>query len=219
MDTQSLSESVARAYRSIRERIFDGSLTPGQELRESVLGEEIGVSRTPVRSALSLLEAEGLVIHERYRRYTVASLTIEEIDKIFELRMLLEGLAAQRAATRVTDDEIAELRRLNVEMLVCAGAQDVHDTRQYDELNTRFHVVILRAADSARLSAMLGSLIDLPLSFLSHYQPDLHRHFERSCQHHDEIIRALEQRNGTWAEAQMRAHLLSVRPGCPGSSF
>jgi DNA-binding GntR family transcriptional regulator len=211
MDRQTLSDSVARAYRAIREWIFDGTLAPGQELRESALAERIGVSRTPVRSALSRLEAEGLVVYERYRRYTVARLTREEIDKVFELRVVLEGLAARRAADRIDAESLAELRRLNDEMRACIEPRDTETTRRFDALNTAFHAIILRAADSARLEAMLSGLIDLPLSFLADYQPTLGLHFRRSCHHHDEIIVALERGNGAWAEAQMQAHLMSVR--------
>jgi DNA-binding GntR family transcriptional regulator len=213
MNRPNLSDSVEKAYRAIREWILDGTLEAGQDLRESDLGERIGVSRTPVRAALSRLEAEGLVVYERYRRYTVASLTLEEIDKIFELRVVLEGLAARRAATRIAPEALRELRALNAGMLDCCATQSAESTRRYDALNTGFHRIILQAADSRRLEAMLNGLIDLPLSFLSEYQPSLTSHFRRSCQHHDEIIRALEGGNADWAEAQMQAHLQSVRVG------
>lgn len=211
MNRPNLSESVEKAYRSIREWILDGTLEAGQDLRESDLGARIGVSRTPVRSALSRLEAEGLVIYERYRRYTVAALTLQDIDKIFELRVVLEGLAARRAATRIGAEDLAELRRLNAEMLDCAETRSAQSTRRYDALNTAFHRIVLQAADNRRLETMLNGLIDLPLSFLSEYQPSLASHFRRSCQHHEEIIRAMEAGNAEWAAAQMQAHLQSVR--------
>lgn len=211
MQTGTLSDSVEKAYLSIRAAIFDGSLTPGAPLRESVLAEMIGVSRTPVRAALSRLEREGLVLYEKYRRYTVSRLDAADIESIFNLRLALEGLAARLAARHVTPDQIAELRALNARMLAHVEARDATTIEGFDRLNASFHRLIATAAGDARLEAMLAGLVDLPLTFLARYRPQIHDHLSRSCQHHDEIATALEAANPDWAESQMRAHLLSVR--------
>ena len=208
---ETLSGSVALAYREIRAWIIGGTLAPGQELRESDLAERIGVSRTPVRAALSRLETEGLVVYERYRRYEVVNLTAGEIDKIFEIRVELEGLAARRAATRIGAEALADLARLTADMQAAADTPDGPDVTRFDALNTAFHEIIVQAADNRRLETMLAGLIDLPLAHLARYQAQMKTHLDRSCQHHREIIAALDKRNPVWAEAQMRAHLLSLR--------
>jgi DNA-binding GntR family transcriptional regulator len=208
-----LSSSVAAAYHAIRGWILDGTLPAREELRESDLAEKIGVRRTPVRSALGLLQAEGLVTYESYRRYTVVALDAEELDKIFELRVELEGLAARKAAQRISADDLEALRQhaTAMEEVVDRGGEGL--SLRFNDINTAFHVAIVRASGNERLGTMLSHLIDLPLALLSQYQPQLDRHLRRSCRHHREIIEALAAGNPAWAEAQMRAHLLSVRRG------
>jgi len=208
-----LTDSVSKAYTAIRSWIFEGELKPGQDLQEKQLGELIGVSRTPVRAALARLQNEGLVLYERYRRYTVVTLDGSELDRIFELRVELEGLAARRAANLITDDALEELVRIATQMEHVVECEDEDIILKFDGLNTQFHQIILKSAANVRLENMLNSLISLPLSLLEQYQPHLKQHFRRSCQHHREIIAALSQRNPDWAEAQMRSHILSVRRG------
>ena len=213
MATPELSDSISRAYSWIRERIFDGRLPAGQELQEKLLGEAIGVSRTPVRSALARLHAEGLVTYERYRRYAVAALDGPELDRIFELRVMLEGLAARHAALHITDDEIAELIDLEEKMEAAIASGGRENKGEFDRLNASFHKLILQAARHPRLEAILSSLVDMPLALLERYIQQIEGHLRRSCQHHRELIAAFERRNPDWAEAQMRAHLLSVLRG------
>jgi len=90
--------AVEAAYRYIRNAIVSGDLRSGDKLQESKLAERIGVSRTPVREALSRLGSEGLVVLERYRRGEVASFSGPDVAEIFRLRAKLEGHAARRAA-------------------------------------------------------------------------------------------------------------------------
>lgn len=211
MNSTTLSGSVEKSYRAIRGWIFDGTLTPGEALRESALAERVGVSRTPIRAALSRLEAEGLVVYEKYRRYTVAQLDAAAIESIFNLRLALEGLAARQAALHATPELLAELRRLNDGMRAHVAARDADTLEGFDRLNAAFHAAIAAAARDMRLESMLAGLIDLPLTFLARYRPQIDTHLARSCEHHAEIIAALEAGNADWAESQMRAHLLSMR--------
>jgi len=206
-------EAVSRAYGWIRERIFDGRLQPGEVLQEKLLGEAIGVSRTPVRSALAMLHAEGLVSYERYRRYTVAVLDDAEVERIFELRVMLEGLAARYAAKQVSEAEIAELSAICSAMEQIAEAPTRESVSKFDRLNARFHTLILGAANHPRLEKMLAGLVDLPMALLYRQIPEIERHFKLSCQQHRDILAALSQRNSRWAETLMQAHLLSLLPG------
>ncbi len=95
--------SVA-ATELIREAIVDGRLEPGRRLKEEELARELGISRTPIREALLMLQAEGLVDATPNRGAMVRVHTPEDLDDLYQLRALLEGYAARRAAARISDD-------------------------------------------------------------------------------------------------------------------
>ena len=101
--------AVDGAYRHIRGAIIRGELASGEVLLESRLAERIGVSRTPVREALSRLASEGLVSLGRYRRAQVSSFSMADVAEVFRLRGKLEGHAARRACRRISEEDIARL--------------------------------------------------------------------------------------------------------------
>src|SRR5947199_10401231 len=101
--------SVA-ATELIREAILDGRLEPGRRLKEEELARELGISRTPVREALLMLQAEGLVVSTPNRGAMVRVHDAEDLDDLYQLRALLEGHATRRAATRISEQEIEALR-------------------------------------------------------------------------------------------------------------
>ena len=199
------------AYVAIRDRILDGRFAVDDHLVEADLAAQLDVSRTPVREALRRLASEGLVTFQPNRGTRVAGWTDAELAEIFELRALLESYGARLAATRVTDEGLANMRELAGEMedLVAAdpGQEDFH---QVALANNAFHLAVLRAAGNERLVAILSSLVHVPLvqRTFAHYSPEA---LHRSLAHHREIISALEMRDGLWAESVMRAHILAAR--------
>jgi DNA-binding GntR family transcriptional regulator len=94
----------------IRQAIVDGRLPPGRRLKEEELARELGISRTPVREALLMLHAEGLVDVAPNRGAAVRSHSVEDLDDLYQLRAVLEGYSTRRAAHRLSDDEIHALR-------------------------------------------------------------------------------------------------------------
>lgn len=199
------------AYRFIRQAIITGELKTGETLQEARLARSIGVSRTPVRAALSRLSNEGLVVLERYRRGRVASFTRADVAEIFRLRAMLEGHGARRAALRITDAEIARLEALEVEMEEHFNDLGWHrHLVRFDELNNEFHAVIAGAAASPRLVKILASSLELPASIFNFYSEPLDERTRRTHRQHREIIDALKSRNPDWAEAAMSAHLFSI---------
>src|SRR5437870_8767566 len=100
--------SVA-ATEVIREAIIDGRLEPGRRLKEEDLARELGISRTPVREALLMLQAEGLVVATPNRGAIVRVHDAEDLDDLYQLRALLEGHATRRATPRISDEEIESL--------------------------------------------------------------------------------------------------------------
>lgn len=198
------------AYRHIRAAIISGDLPAGETLQEARLAEMIGVSRTPVREALSRLSNEGLVVLERYRRGRVASFSEADVAEIFRLRAKLEGHGARRAARRITAEQIAHLEAVEAEMEEHFDRVGWHrHLARFDELNNEFHATIAAAADSPRLERILASSLELPASIFNVYSEPVDERTRRTHRQHHEILSALRARNPDWAEAAMSAHLFS----------
>lgn len=191
----------------IREAIIDGRLAPGERLKEVELANELGISRTPVREALLVLQTEGLVEAVPNRGATVRTHTAEDLDDLYQLRALLEGYAARRAATRITQDVVDRL------LTSCErfdGLQDDHDLRDLVTENVLFHSTILETAGSDRLTSMVRKVIELPLVYKSYiwYSPDQRR---ISGHYHRQIVNALAAGDAERAELIMKEHVYEAR--------
>jgi DNA-binding GntR family transcriptional regulator len=192
----------------IRQAIIDGRLPPGRRLKEEELARELGISRTPVREALLMLHAEGLVDAAANRGAAVRSHSAEDLDDLYQLRALLEGYSTRRAATRLPDEAIQGLRAS------CARFDSLLETAaEMNELvneNLVFHQTILESAGSARLLAMVRQVIELPLVYRSYiwYSPEQQR---ISAHYHRQITRALEMRDAERAELVMKEHIYEAR--------
>lgn len=140
---------------AIRERIIDGTYAPGSRLYEETVAGELGVSRNPIREAFQVLAAEGFVALEPRRGASVASVDARHAADLFEVRRALEGLMAELAATKRTDEAVAELRA------IVADGQQAGDARQLarlPQLNTRFHDQLAKMAGNQLLATMLGQV-------------------------------------------------------------
>ncbi|MBE9605570.1 GntR family transcriptional regulator [Acetobacteraceae bacterium H6797] len=207
-----MSNATERAYQVIRDRIMDGSFAPGAPLREEMLAAEIGVSRTPIRDALRRLLADGLVESTRNYGTFVTEITWDDLQEVYQLRTMLEGFAAQRAATRITPEELAELERITGLMEALEGEVGEEEIASFSALNRDFHTVIVRAAHSRHLESMLGRVFQVPLVLLKQYRMHEWVNISRSNRQHREIIDALRARNPEWAGLLVAAHLNSTRP-------
>lgn len=212
---QTQKQSAAEvAYRHIRRRIIDGTLQSGAFLIEQDLAAEIGVSRTPVRDALHRLENEGLVHAEGNKRAMVRDFSESEVEECFELRAQFESFAAGRAATRITPEGIAELKRHATRMEEVVNDAGPEAALKFSDLNDLFHAIILDHAGSPRLRELMRPLMQVQLVLMKRYRHTIEMHLTRSCWHHSELIRAFEAHDPAWAESQMRTHMLSAKnPG------
>jgi DNA-binding GntR family transcriptional regulator len=207
--------AVDRVVAEIRSLILNGQLPPGFRLRESALAELIGVSRTPVREALSRLSSEGLVEVRPNRGAVVRAVPPSETKDVTGIRAHLEGMAAQGAAERITADQLAELEKLDGEMhqlVHSLGDENNENDENFEELaalNDRFHEIVRSAAHNAALQSMSQTFRLLPLAHRTfrHYDP---ARLRRSMSSHSELVEALRSRNGDWAEAVTRAHIWSA---------
>ena len=202
--------ATEHAYASVREGILHGTYKAGARLTEEDLARSTGVSRTPIREALRRLQAEGLVRLEANHGAIVAPFELADAEEIFELRAVLEPIAAERAAVRADGATIAELRAL-AEQQALASTQRVGSyLAQIADLNDRFHRLVQTAAGSARLIRVIAGLTEALLilgTFAKYTQNEL----VRSADQHLELVQAFEARDPKWAHGIMRAHVLAGR--------
>jgi DNA-binding GntR family transcriptional regulator len=208
-----VTQAADRAYSALRAGILTGRHGFGERLGEIEIADELGLSRTPVREALRRLGSEGLVEVLPNRGARVRTWTAQDLEETYELRAVLEGLAARRAAARIDEPMLAELDALAGRMVTVDPSLGHRPAGQFDELaalNGQFHTVITTAAGSAHLAATLGGLVQLPLVMQTYrrYTPAA---LARSHAHHREIVDALRAGDGAWAESVMRSHVLAAR--------
>lgn len=151
---QRLSELVSQ---QIIDWIVSGTLRAGQRLTAEEIASKLGVSRSPVREALRVLEASGYLESAPYRGTWVKELTAQEIEEVYMLREMLEGKAAYFAAQRITPAEIAQLERLNRAISKCV---EQGDRIQQQELNKEFHFTLYAISGKPRLCSLIKSLWD-----------------------------------------------------------
>ncbi len=200
-----MSRASNTAYEAIRSHVLSGATAPGEQLTEEQLAEIAGVSRTPVRDAVRRLESELLLVRSESKRIFVADWSRDDIDEMFTLREMLEGHAAERAATRITAEQLRELETVNAE-LHAAVAGDAPNIEAFLDANRSFHEVITEASHSPRLAQVLALLVEAPVvlrTARSYSIEDL----RQSARDHDELIAAFKACDGSWARAVMASHL------------
>lgn len=198
------------ALERVVEAIIRGDLVPGRRLKEAVVARDLGISRGPLREAIGRLEGRNLVVRTPQIGVMIVDPTPEEILDVFLLREALEGVAARLAAERMTDAELAELKRL---LHAHAEQPDVSMGRGYYQLpgNQDFHFAIIKGSRSARLeSLLLGELYHFLRIF--RFRSSLGRGRAGAAHaEHLEIYEALQRRDPMGAEAAMRNHLANAR--------
>lgn len=198
-----------QAYARIRGGIVTGELAQGERLTEERLAATLGLSRTPVRDAIRRLIHEGFV--ERGAGYStrVARFPRDELAQLFEIRGLLEGYAARRAALFAEGGEVTEMRRLAAEMSARTPPAGGPDLDAISRLNEAFHGAVHAAARSPRLSALIAVAVDVGLVART-YRAYSRRDLERSAAHHHEIVDAIAARAPDWAASAMTSHVLAA---------
>jgi len=189
------------AYAGLIEEIRRGTLPPGSRLREVALAERFEISRTPIREALRLLEADGLVVHQPRLGAVVRSLDYAEVIELYEMRAVLEGTAARLAARAASDVELAELQALNDEFGEVLG-----DPAESAEVNRQFHAALMNAARNRFLRKSVAGLAKTMfiLGRSTLMEPD---RAEIAHAEHARVLAALAARDGATAESTMRAHI------------
>lgn len=202
-----MSRASDQAYKIIKDQILSGSLPPRSQLKEEELAELCGVSRTPVRDALRRLEAEMLVRRSDTQRTFVPDWSSEEVEDIFTLRALIESHAAVRSATRITNEEIDQLKAFNARLREVIADPRGFDHDSFVHYNREFHNAILEASRSERLIRMRSLLVEQVIQHRTarSYDP---AGLIRSHADHEELVLAFEARDPDWARSLMNSHIL-----------
>jgi DNA-binding GntR family transcriptional regulator len=187
---RSLSEEVAER---LRDAIMHGQLAPEEPLREATLSELMGVSRGPVREALTILEREGLVVTTSTGRTYVARLSCEALEDVFSLRRALERVAIEYACARATTEDLDRVQAV-VDEMAGIPEQDL-DPRRMAELDMRFHEAIYQAAHHPQLFDFWATLRSQMYVFLLSRNLANEDFKEGAVRGHQQILDAIKARD------------------------
>ena len=186
---------------NLRRAIVAGALAPGERLVQTDLAERMGVSVTPLREALRDLVGEGLVRLDPHRGATVREVDVDEAREVYELRLVLEPMAARLAAERATEEEIAAAERLQ-------AAMDAEtDPQRGLQLNQDFHLLLIDAARSPQLAGILRGLRAVSAIHLAAAAREGGYQVGTRNRDHHEILAALRRRDAEAAGRLMADHL------------
>ena len=203
-DTRSLTD---QAYEIIKEAIISLELEPGEKLKESTLAEELGISKTPVREALTRLQHEGLVNVLPFRGASVAEIDDRDMEEIFELRELLEGTAVKRAAISFSLEDSQEGEALLEEMRAAYKAGDI---KSYAQPSRDFHGLLIKKFGNQRMISVLKTFDD-QLERIRITAIRTSENIPLFIEDYEKILEALKAGNPEAAEKALLLHLKRVR--------
>lgn len=194
---RALYEEVAEL---LRQRIFAGELAPGSWIDELRIAEEYGISRTPLREALKVLAAEGLITMKVRRGAYVTEVNDKDQQDVYHLLALLESDAAGVVAEVATEAQMAELQKLHQQL---KAAQ--HNTDQFFDINEQFHMRLLEIANNRWRDQMVADLRKV-MKLNRHHSLFKTGRIEESFQEHQLLMDALTERNAALSVQRMKEH-------------
>lgn len=199
-----MSRLSERLREAIEEEIATGKLLPGSRLDEVELAKRFGVSRTPIREALSLLLGEGLVESRARRGAVVAHISPQRLIEMFEVMAELEAMCAHLAARRISEEELLAVEAAHEE---CRGAAANRDSDSYFYANERFHYAIYTASHNTFLFEQAAAL-QRKLRPYRRLQLRVRNRMQRSFEEHQAIVDALRAGDTEQAVRSMRNHVI-----------
>lgn len=183
--------------------IIEGVLAAGEKVPEKALCEKLGVSRTPMREALKVLAADGLLSLEPNKGARVRAITVEDLEEVFPLMGALEALAGELACKNISDKQIEEIKTEHKKMLKGYAASDMPT---YFKHNERIHQLLMHAASNASLNDIYRTLSLRIRSgrYIANMSPE---RWEQAVQEHEEMLVALSKRDGIELGAILKRHL------------
>ena len=192
-------------FLTLRKAILKGELQPGERLMEIALANRLGVSRTPVREAIRMLEHEGLVVMKPRRGAQVAKITEQELNDVLEVRKSLEMLAANKACERMTEEDMKAMWETGAEFRKLALNPNC-DLTALTEADVAFHDTIYRGTQNRRLNQILANLREQMYRFRLEYLKDASIR-ESLVSEHEEIMKAVAGRDGELAADLIGEHI------------
>ena len=192
-----------KAYSILKNLIIERKLLPGQKIRQEKLAQDLGISRTPLISALKFLEQEKLVESIPRRGFFVRLFSKEEMVSIFELREVLEGLAARRAASKITDSQIIKLNGFFQHFV---KQENISNYKGYAREDRRFHNFVIDVGAKEFLKSILQTTNIISFSYQVLHSEGLVRPPNETIQEHRAVIEAIKKRDSQAAENLMRQH-------------
>ena len=198
-----------RVFQKIREDILTGVYKEHDELREVSIGEELGVSRTPVREALRQLELEGLVTIVPNKGAYVTGITPQDVRDIYKIRSLLEGLCARWATEHITGRQIEELEEIILLSEFHLRKKSAEQAEQVSELDGKFHKVLYEASNSRILEHVLSDFHKY-VQMARMMSVGAKDRAERSIEEHRDILKAIKDKDPDKAEWLANQHIMKV---------
>lgn len=197
---RSLHDELVERLRTL---IVEGTLEPGLKVPERDLCEQFEVSRTPMREALKVLAADGLVTLTPNRGAWVSKLTLPELEEVFPVMGALEALSGELACARITDKQLAAVRKLHERMVAHYRAGELE---AYFAVNQQIHEAILEAAGNETLATQYRSL-STRIRRARYVANMTAERWAQAVEEHEQIISALEAREGGRLAEILRKHL------------
>lgn len=195
-----------KAYHLIKRQVVSLDLAPGSFIDEQALMQDLHLGRTPIREGLQRLAAEGLVSFAPRRGMYVTDVSITDLQKIFEMRLAVEGLAARLAAERISAEQLAQMEAVMADLARLPAGEGA----ALVEIDERFHALLYEAAGNEFLAETCTRLHALSCR-LWHLALDRLGDVRNAMEQHREIMEALAARDGVRAEALLRSHILEFQ--------
>jgi len=192
------------ALDTVRRAIVEGHLSPGQQLDDHELSQQMGISRTPVREAIQILEVQGFVVHRPFSKPVVSPLSAEQIEEVYMIRRALEGRATYHACSNIGTKELQRLKRLTRDE---ARAIERGDGLLWSQCNRQFHTLLYAASGKSFLCRYIDWLLDLSTLYMITFAEFLRQRLKESNKDHVQIIHACQERNPELAESLVQHHL------------
>jgi DNA-binding GntR family transcriptional regulator len=213
-------DQTALAYRSIRRMILDGGLPPGHRMSNRTLAEKLGIGRSPIREAVLQLEAEGLVVQRAQKGILIRELSPQEFAEVYELRLALEPLFAERAAARATPVHLAAMRASCEDLREVARQADLagwlaepENRRRLCQLDMQLHAQVLAAAGNSMATRLFSGANILVHSLgwdrCRPLEPASVDVIKLTALQHMAIYEAIRDRDAAAARDRMREHILA----------
>ena len=190
-------------FQTLRTAILKGDLKPGERLMELQLASKLGVSRTPIREAIRMLEQEGLARTIPRKGAEVAGMTEKDMEDVLQIRCVLEELAARLSCQNITDEEMRELK---IAMVAFEEKTREGNVVELAKADVTFHDIIYRAADNPKLLVLLNNLREQMYRYRTEYMKDDRIH-PVLIREHKEMVKALESRDQELVAREVRQHL------------